>query len=285
MEKFMEVITSAGLLSGKIAAHKKAGRSVGFVPTMGALHRGHLSLLDACRSMNEISVVSIFVNPTQFNDPADLTKYPRDLARDLSMLEDEDCNLAFCPDVQEIYPEPDTRTFNFGGLDSTMEGRSRPGHFNGVAQVVSRLLDLVQPDRLYMGMKDFQQVAIVRRMIHDLGYSVELVTCPTVRETDGLAMSSRNALLSTEQRELATLIPETLFAAREMAADHTVSEIKTFVEEKLGNRQGMTMDYFEVVDEISLRPLPETADKKAAVACIAVRVGEVRLIDNVYFSL
>lgn len=280
----MEVITSAGLLSGRIATHKKAGRSVGFVPTMGALHKGHLSLLDACRSSNDVSVVSIFVNPTQFNDPSDLKRYPRNLAGDLQMLEDAFCDLAFCPDVQEIYPEPDTRTFDFGGLDRIMEGRSRPGHFNGVAQVVSRLLILVQPDRLYMGMKDFQQVAIVRRMIRDLRYPVEVIPCPIVREADGLAMSSRNSLLDPGQRKLAALIPQTLKEAREMAAEHTVSEIRQYVVKKLGRRPGMALDYFEVVDELTLEPVVMTRDTQRVVACIAVRVGEVRLIDNVYFS-
>jgi pantoate--beta-alanine ligase len=279
----MEVITSAGLLKGRIATHKKASRSVGFVPTMGALHRGHLSLLETCRSMNDISVVSIFVNPTQFNEPADLKRYPRDLAKDLGMLEDAACDMAFCPDEREVYPEPDERTFDFGGLDRIMEGRSRPGHFNGVAQVVSRLLDMVHPDRLYLGMKDFQQVAIIRRMIRDLGYDVETVACPTVREADGLALSSRNSLLNPEQRQLAALIPKTLLEAKEMAASHTISEIRAYVSAKIKNKPGVTMDYFEVVDETTLEPVQQEM-RSTCVACIAVRIGEVRLIDNMYFS-
>ena len=281
----MEIVKTADHLTKKISAYKKAGKSIGFVPTMGALHQGHLSLLSNCQSMNDISVVSIFVNPTQFNDPADLKRYPRNLDKDLELLTLADCNLAFCPDEHEIYPEPDGRVFDFGGLDKVMEGRFRPGHFNGVAQVVSRLLDIVQPHRMYLGIKDFQQVAIIRRMIRHLGYAVETIACPTIREEDGLALSSRNALLNREQRLLAALIPQTLHEAGRMASSRTVSEVKLFVAKKLGDRPGITLEYFEIVDENTLEPVSEVHSATGSVGCIAVRIGDIRLIDNMYFSL
>lgn len=280
----METIHRADLLSRRINSHKKAGKTIGFVPTMGALHQGHLSLLHCCQSRNGVSVVSIFVNPTQFNDPNDLASYPRTLEKDLEMLQKEKCDLAFCPDEKEIYPEQAVRTFDFGGLDQIMEGLHRPGHFHGVAQVVLRLFDIVTPDRVYFGLKDFQQVAIIRKIVNDFDYPVEIVTCPTVREDNGLALSSRNVLLSPEQRKMATNIPRTLNEARELITSLSIEEIKVFVINKLNRSPFLNVEYFEIVDENTLMPVKDPSQKGRKIGCIAVKVGEVRLIDNIYFS-
>ncbi|MBN1159161.1 MAG: pantoate--beta-alanine ligase [Bacteroidales bacterium] len=280
----MEIIQLADLLSQKVRSYRNTGRTVGFVPTMGALHGGHLSLLDACKAQNDVSIVSIFVNPTQFNDPADLCNYPRNLSKDLELLEKNSCDLAFCPDEKEIYPVPDTRQFNFGGLDNVMEGLRRPGHFNGVAQVVTRLLDIVIPHRIYFGLKDFQQVAIIRKVVDDLKYPIEIVACPIVREDDGLALSSRNVLLSPEQRASAVAISRILFAARDMAKVHTADETREFVVSRINSNPLMEADYFEIVDDRTLQPVKDFGQKGNKIGCIAVKLGKIRLIDNVYFS-
>jgi len=279
----MEIYNSAGLLNKKVSSYKENGMMVGFVPTMGALHKGHLSLLDYCISENDISVTSIFVNPTQFNDPDDLKKYPRNLDRDLDLLSQNKCDIAFCPDEKEIYPEPDTRVFDLGMLGDTMEALHRPGHFNGVAQVVTRLFDIVDPDRVYFGIKDFQQVAIVRKVVRDLGYKISIVVCPIVREKDGLAMSSRNVLLDPVQRMIATSISKMLFEAQSLAPVKTVEWIKNHVISVLNCQPQMKVEYFEIVDEDTLMPVNDF--RKPAVGCIAVKLGKVRLIDNIYFSL
>ncbi len=280
----MEIIQFAELLTKKISSYKGAGKTIGFVPTMGALHRGHLSLLHACKEQNDISVVSIFVNPTQFNDQDDLKNYPRNLTNDLILLRKEKCNLVFCPDEKEMYPVPDTRKFDFGGLDRIMEGLHRPGHFNGVAQIVTRLLDIIIPHRIYLGMKDFQQIAIIRKVIHDFGYPAEVVTCPTVREDDGLALSSRNMLLSKEQRQIAEVIPRTLFEAKELMATGKVSELKKTVIDKINNNPELNVEYFEIVDKKNLQPVKDFSQKGDKIGCIAVKIGNIRLIDNVCFS-
>ena len=191
----MEIITSSSSLSAKVEALKKAAKSIGFVPTMGALHKGHISLVNIAGKNTDVVIVSIFVNPTQFNNAMDLERYPRDIHKDAKLLADTPCELIFAPTVKEIYPEPDNREFDFGQIDKVMEGYYRPGHFRGVAQVVSRLFDIVQPDKAFFGEKDFQQLAIVRELVRQLNSGIEIVGCPIVREADGLAMSSRNMLL------------------------------------------------------------------------------------------
>ena len=201
----MEIITTSSSISSKVEELKTAGKTIGFVPTMGALHEGHLSLVRIASGHCDVVVVSVFVNPTQFNDPKDLERYPRDLQKDAKLLSETRCELIFAPTVQDIYPEPDTRVFDFGLIDKVMEGKYRPGHFNGVAQVVSRLFDIVKPHKAFFGEKDFQQLAVIREMVRQLKLEVEIVACPIVREADGLAMSSRNLLLN-ESREIVRLL-------------------------------------------------------------------------------
>lgn len=279
----MEIYTSADLLERKVGLHKKEGNTIGFVPTMGALHSGHLSLLECCRADNDVSVVSIFVNPTQFNDPEDLRRYPRTIEKDLELLKENGCDMVFCPGEKEIYPAPDTRVFELGALETVMEAVHRPGHFNGVAQVVTRLFDIVKPHRAYFGIKDFQQVAVIKKVTRDLNYNIDIVVCPIIREHDGLAMSSRNVLLSAEQRKAAAGISAALFEAKTLAGRMTAERIKKFVTQKVESHDELEVEYFEIVDEESLQPVTEL--KSSAVGCIAVRAGKVRLIDNVYFSL
>ncbi len=269
-----------------LAAECQKRNTIGFVPTMGALHEGHLALVEQAMQSNDCVVCSIFVNPTQFNDARDLEKYPRTPERDIEMLAGVGCHVLFMPTVTEIYP-PDQQVkadFNFGQIDKVMEGTFRPGHFTGVAQVVNRLLEIVQPDMLYMGQKDFQQVRVVAEMLRQSRSNVELVMCPTIREADGLAMSSRNVRLTPEQRRQATIIYETLAQAREMASQYySVRDIRTFALEKL-NISGFRPEYFEIVDSNTLLPLERLNGAKTAVACTAVWAGEVRLIDNMILT-
>lgn len=248
---------------------------------MGALHRGHLSLVQRCSRECGVTVVSIFVNPTQFNDKADLARYPRTLEADVKLLQATGCDVVFAPDEKEIYPQPDTRLFDFGLLEKVMEGERRNGHFNGVAQVVSRLFDAVKPSCAYFGEKDFQQIAIVSEMIRQLGLPVEIVRCPIVREPDGLAMSSRNALLTPDQRAAAPLIAKTLFAAVDKVCSADLPALKQFVADAISASEQLRLDYFEVVCARTLQPVASLDDDCAKQACIAVYAGEVRLIDNV----
>ena len=206
----MQFFNTKKELLAVLEIYRNEGKVIGFVPTMGALHEGHLSLVKDSKKNSDITVVSIFVNPTQFNDPEDLKRYPRTLEKDLDLLKSVNCDLVFAPSVEEIYPEPDTRKFDFGYLESIMEGAKRPGHFNGVGQVVSRLFDIVQPHKAFFGMKDFQQVAIIKNMVKQLNYSVEIISCPIVREENGLAKSSRNTLLEENYKKNAPHIYATL---------------------------------------------------------------------------
>lgn len=279
----MEIVKLVAEIKEKISKFKAEGKSVGFVPTMGALHEGHLSLTEASVKKNDITVVSIFVNPTQFNNPNDLKTYPRCEEEDLEKLSKYNPDLIFIPEVEEMYPEPDTRVFEFGSLDKVMEGKNRPGHFNGVAQVVSKLFDMVSPDNAYFGQKDFQQVAVIKQMVKDLKLSVNIVPCPIIREKDGLAMSSRNMLLSEEERKNASKISETLFKACNLAADLNVSELKNWVIEEINKNPYLAVEYFEIVDNTNLLPLENWNDAEEKIGCITVQVGKVRLIDNVTF--
>ncbi|MGC9470958.1 MAG: pantoate--beta-alanine ligase [Bacteroidales bacterium] len=262
------------------------GKTAGLVPTMGALHRGHLSLVNRALSENDVVVVSIFVNPTQFNDPDDFRRYPRNPEQDITILQESmrGVDAVFHPPVEEIYPEPDTRTFDFGGLDRFMEGAYRPGHFNGVAQVVTRLFEILNPTRAYFGEKDFQQLAIIRHITKNLNIPVEIVACPIVREPDGLAMSSRNVLLTPDERKTAASISRTLYRARAMRSKSALTEVKKWVTEQLGQMPGMKVEYFEIVDDKTLVPLSRWQKNKGTVGCVAVKLGKVRLIDNIRFS-
>ncbi|MDR0511296.1 MAG: pantoate--beta-alanine ligase [Rikenellaceae bacterium] len=264
-------------------AARGAGLTVGFVPTMGALHRGHLSLAEAARRECDVVVASIFVNPTQFNDPADLASYPRMPEQDMKLLEGAGVDVAFVPSVEEIYPKPDTRQFDFGPLARVMEGASRPGHFNGVAQVVSRLFDIVQPDRAYFGEKDFQQVAVVRAMVGQLGYKVEIVSCPTVREADGLAMSSRNLLLDKAHRAAAPYIYMALQKGVELGRSLSPAEVRSHVVQAIDATGLLRTIYFNIVDTLTLQEVERWDDHRAIRGCVAVQAGAVRLIDNIAF--
>ncbi|WP_319591996.1 pantoate--beta-alanine ligase [uncultured Draconibacterium sp.] len=259
------------------------GKTVGFVPTMGALHQGHISLVKQAVSENPVVVVSIFVNPTQFNDPNDLERYPRTLENDMKLLEPTGCSIVFAPNAKEVYPEPDKRKFNFGKLEEVMEGKHRPGHFNGVAQVVSRLFDMVKPTKSYFGLKDFQQLAIIKNMVKQLQLPVEIVPCAIIREESGLAMSSRNELLTEEQRKNAVVISETLFKAKELKEQKSVQEITDWVTETINKNPFLDVEYFEIVDDEQLQPVKNWDEDSTKVGCIAVFCGKIRLIDNIVF--
>lgn len=280
MKRFTTIIE----LQSTLQAERKNGKTIGFVPTMGALHPGHISLIERCVSENDCCVSSIFVNPTQFNDPKDLATYPRTPESDFAMLEAGGCTYLFEPQVEEVYPEPDTRVFDFGSLGTVMEGAYRPGHFNGVAQVVSRLFDMVQPDTAYFGEKDFQQLAIIRELVKQQGYPVTIKACPIVREADGLAMSSRNRRLNPEQREKAPRIADILSKSRIFARDNSVSDTMWFVREKLGCDPVFQLDYFDIVDGTTLQAVNAWSDSDYIVGCVAVYCGPVRLIDNIVYK-
>lgn len=262
------------------------GKTIGLVPTMGALHAGHASLV--CRSVkeNDITVVSVFVNPTQFNDKKDLENYPRDVVADEKFLQSLGATIAFVPEVSEMYPEPDTRHFSYPPIDTVMEGARRPGHFNGVCQIVSKLFYAVKPDKAYFGEKDFQQIAVIRAMVNDLKIPVEICPCPIVRQEDGLALSSRNALLNEDERKIALNISKTLKDSVEFAAEHGVKETQKYVVETLNAIDGLEVQYFEIVDGISLQEVDDWKDSNYVVGCITVYCGHipVRLIDNIKYK-
>jgi pantoate--beta-alanine ligase len=251
---------------------------------MGALHQGHLSLVERSLDENEVTVVSIFVNPTQFNDPKDLEQYPRNLDMDLAMVRKYPVDMVFTPPVEEIYPERDTRTFDLSPLDEVMEGRFRPGHFNGVAQVVSRLFSIVQPHRAYFGRKDFQQYVIIKHLVDLLKMDVEIIGCPIIREPDGLAMSSRNQLLSRDARREAPQVYRALQRAKELKPSHAPDEIRRLITAELNARELIDVEYFEIVDDQYLKPVVDWDEPVNKVACVAVQLCGVRLIDNSYFD-
>ena len=280
----MKVIQTVGELRNELSIFRTQGKTIGFVPTMGALHEGHASLVRRAVSENEVAVVSVFVNPTQFNDKNDLIKYPRTLEADCALLEKEGVHVVFAPTVEEMYPEPDTRRFSYAPLDTVMEGKFRPGHFNGVCQVVSKLFYMVEPDKAYFGEKDFQQLAIIREMTRRLDIPVQIVGCPIVREADGLALSSRNARLTEEQRKQALVISKTLFDSIEYAKNHTVAETQAFVENRIAEAEGLDLEYFELVDGTTLQKIISWGETDYAVGCITVFCGDVRLIDNIKYK-
>ncbi|MBE6190366.1 MAG: pantoate--beta-alanine ligase [Rikenellaceae bacterium] len=275
----MKVVTTVKALREALAEVNPAG--VGFVPTMGALHAGHRSLVERARKENETVVVSVFVNPTQFNDKGDLKRYPRTPEADAALLEAAGADLVLMPSVEEIYPEPDTRQFDFGEVDKVMEGATRPGHFNGVAQVVSRLFDMVQPARAYFGEKDFQQIAVIKAMVKQLGLTVEIVECPIIRAEDGLALSSRNKLLTPEHRAIAPAIYRTLQEAVEKSHTMTPTELKTWVEEEINRTELLKTIYYQSVDALTMQEVEAWSDAERIQGCIAVQAGEIRLIDNI----
>lgn len=280
----MLVVETVENLHAYLAAARSEGKSIGLVPTMGALHEGHASLVKRSVEENDVTVVSVFVNPTQFNDKGDLERYPRTLDADCALLSSLGTDCVFAPSVEEVYPEPDTRVFDFAPLDKVMEGVYRPGHFNGVAQIVSKLFMYVEPTRAYFGEKDFQQLAIIREMVRQQGFALEIVGCPIVREADGLALSSRNTLLTPEQRVIALAISKALFTSVKFADDHSLSETKQMVEQAIADTEGLELEYFEVVDGNTLQPVSTWDEADYIVGCITVYCGKVRLIDNIRYK-
>ncbi len=280
----MKIVTKAEELKEIVEQFKQQGKTIGFVPTMGALHQGHLSLINNAGGQTDVVVVSIFVNPNQFNNQDDLVNYPRTIEEDKELLKETPCNILYYPTVDEVYPSEDNRVFNFGKLDKVMEGEFRPGHFNGVAQVVSRFFDLVMPDKAYFGEKDFQQLAIIKRMTKMLNYPIEIKSGSIVREKDGLAMSSRNKRLTPEQRKEALLISKTLFESKKLIATQNIKEVINFVKEKINVSTLLKVEYFNIVDGDSLQPINNWNESEYVVGCIAVFADKVRLIDNLIYK-
>ncbi|MBQ0028867.1 MAG: pantoate--beta-alanine ligase [Paludibacteraceae bacterium] len=279
----MKVFDKIADVTAELDRLRAEGKTIGFVPTMGALHEGHLSLVKKCVAENDVCIVDAFVNPTQFNNKEDYEKYPRTVDADAKLLEGAGANLVWFPTESDIYPEPDTRVFELGPLAEVMEGKYRPGHFNGVAQVLTRLFSIVKPDRAYFGEKDFQQLAIVREMVKHYNIPVQIVGCPIVREADGLALSSRNMRLSAEQRQHALRISKTLFASLDKMKEMSVEEVKQWVIKEVNSEPGLEVEYFEISDSLTLQPV-ENWNNENIVGCITVYCGEVRLIDNIQYK-
>lgn len=284
----MLIIRSAAELEAYVSRERQNGRSIGFVPTMGALHEGHLSLVERAVAGNDVVVVSVFVNPTQFNNANDLATYPRKEEDDFKLLSEAGVAVAFAPTVEEVYPggleARKPHKFKLGSVAEVMEGKYRPGHFQGVAEVVSRLFRLVRPDRAYFGEKDFQQIAVIRNMVASEGIDVEIVACPIKRADDGLALSSRNALLTPEQRAIAPEIHAALADSVEYACNHSVRATHQTVVERLDAVPGLKVEYFEIVDARTLLPIDEWNESPWVVGCITVYCGDVRLIDNISYK-
>ncbi len=271
-------------LSSHLLPLQNEGKTIGLVPTMGALHEGHTSLVEKATAENDIVVVTIFVNPTQFNDLSDLNHYPRTLDQDLELLRQLEVDLVFVPSIKEMYPQEDKQIFDLGMLDKVMEGKHRQGHFNGVAQIVSKLFLLTRPDRAYFGQKDFQQLVVIRRLVEILELDLTIVPCPIIREKDGLAMSSRNIRLTKEERKQAPFIYETLRQARELMESMTPEKLKEWVSLQFEKQSALELEYFEIVEDKGLTSIEEWDEKVNKVACMAVQLGEVRLIDNLNFD-
>jgi pantoate--beta-alanine ligase len=277
----MIVISTTTKIRQYIFEEKMAGKTIGFVPTMGALHQGHLSLIKQSKVENDLTVCSIFVNPTQFNNPHDLAVYPRTLDSDCLMLDLVGCDVVFTPSVEDMYPMPTLLKFDFGNLERVMEGAFRAGHFNGVGIVVSKLFHLVAPHQVYFGQKDLQQCLVVRRLINDLSFDLTFNICPTVRESDGLAMSSRNRNLTPSLRTTAPIIYKTLCQAKEYLATQTVEEVKYYVSQQFEGLPDIALEYFEVADIETLSPLTGNVSVQSFALCIAAFFGKTRLIDNI----
>ena len=281
----MEIFNQIAPLKAFIHAQKQRGKSIGLVPTMGALHAGHISLIEASKKENSITVCSIFVNPTQFNNPADLLKYPRTFDKDTLLLEKVECDAVFYPDNTEMYPETSLIKFDFSHLDKVMEGKFRPGHFSGVALVVSKLFHIVEPDHAYFGQKDWQQFAVIRQLSEELKFNLKLHSEPTSREQDGLAMSSRNLRLNEQQREQAIVFFRALTAAKTiLLSGKSISEAKNLVKEIIEQQPGTILEYFEVADSKNLNLLENVKDSNRPIMCIAGFIGEIRLIDNMFLD-
>jgi pantoate--beta-alanine ligase len=280
----MLIIHKISELQSQLQSERQKGHSIGLVPTMGALHQGHASLVKRSVSENDVTVVSIFLNPTQFNDKADLERYPRTLEADCLLLEQCGAQIVFAPSVEEIYPEPDTRSFSYSPTDSVMEGAMRPGHFNGVCQIVSKLFSYTNPDRAYFGEKDYQQIAVIRRMVADLGFKLQIIPCPVIREESGLAMSSRNTLLSAEERVLAANIYRIM--KESLSFGYSVQQTHDYVVDAINAIDGLEVQYFCIVDGDSLADVNSWDEAQSVVGCITVFCGSkpIRLIDHIRYK-
>uniref|UniRef100_A0AB33J9M7 Pantothenate synthetase n=1 Tax=Prevotella sp. GTC17260 TaxID=3236796 RepID=A0AB33J9M7_9BACT len=281
----MKVFHTVVELQNELFLVRKQDKSIGLVPTMGALHAGHASLIRRSASDNDVTVVSVFLNPTQFNDPADLERYPRTLDSDCAMAEESGADYVFAPSVSEMYPVPDERHFEFPPVSTVMEGAKRPGHFNGVCQVVSRLFYIATPDRAYFGEKDWQQIAVVKQLVKYMGRDIEIVECPVVREADGLAMSSRNALLAADERAIAPAIYKALAESVKLSESKTVAEIHEYVVSAINEVEGLDVEYFEIVDGNTLQEVGSWEESPYVVGCITVNCGKtpIRLIDHIKY--
>ena len=280
----MKVIRTVSELTDQLDRLREKGQTIGLVPTMGALHAGHLSLMTRARAENDVVVASVFVNPTQFNNPDDLRTYPRTEEADCRLLEQAGVDFAFIPTVEEICPEPDTRVFDLGPVAEVMEGAMRPGHFNGVAQIVSKLFAWTRPTRAYFGEKDFQQIAVIRRMASLEAFDIDIVSCPIKREDDGLALSSRNTRLTPQQRAIAPAIHRILTESLGWAKSMTVDEVKKRVTEEIDAVDGLRTEYYEIVDHLTMQPVSDWSATELPVGCVTVYCGDVRLIDNIKYT-
>ena len=262
---------------------RSGGKTIGFVPTMGALHEGHLTLIRTAKESTDYVAASIFVNPIQFNNPEDLMKYPREEESDIRKLKEAGCDMVFIPTVEEMYPVPDTTVFDFGHLDKVMEGKFRPGHFNGVAIVVKKLFEIIEPHQAFLGEKDFQQLTIIQRMVSLLHLPIKIVACETIRETDGLAMSSRNKRLTPQERAIAPVIHQILEKAVRLRRSRSIRQVKDWVYREFQKFPAFTLEYFELVDANTLHPAEKWNGNGPVIGCVAAYLGKVRLIDNIKF--
>lgn len=281
----MKTISTIIQLKSLITQLKSANKTIGFVPTMGALHAGHISLIKQCAAENDVCIISIFVNPTQFNNQTDLARYPRNIGKDTELVSTYGCDYVFAPTPEEMYSDEEmanTFEFDFGGMDKLMEGKFRPGHFNGVVQIVSKLFSLIEPDRAYFGKKDFQQLAIIHRMVELMNFKVHIVDCNIVREESGLALSSRNERLTIEQHKNAAKISEILFESRNFVGQKTPAELTRWVIDEINKVPSLEVEYFDIADRKTLINICEWQDE--SIGCIAVFCGEVRLIDNIEYD-
>lgn len=280
----MLIIHKISELQSQLQAERQKGHTIGLVPTMGALHEGHASLVRRSVSENDVTVVSIFLNPTQFNDKADLERYPRTLEADCQLLEKCGAQIVFAPSVEEIYPEPDTRSFSYPPTDSVMEGAMRPGHFNGVCQIVSKLFSYTDPDRGYFGEKDYQQIAVIKRMVTDLGFKLQIISCPVIREESGLARSSRNTLLTADERVLAANIYRVM--KESLALNASVQQTHDYVVDTINAINGLDVQYFSIVDGDTLADVSSWDESDSIVGCITVFCGSkpIRLIDHIRYK-
>ncbi len=279
----MQILTTAKEIKDYTSKRRLKTLKIGFIPTMGALHSGHISLIEASKRENDVTICSVFVNPTQFNEPADFQNYPRQIESDLKMLESAGCDAAFTPHVNQVYPVPDTTIYDLGEVALKLEGKQRPGHFNGVASVVKRFLDLVQPHNAYFGLKDYQQFLVIKNLAEQYNLNVNIVGCPIVREDSGLAKSSRNQLLSADSKRVASDIYKSLELVKKSASEHGVKELAKIGLTYLESKEGIDPEYFVVVDALSL-DAPTAGEDNGLIALVAAWVDGVRLIDNMLFK-